>query len=113
MKTANKTGSSIVYFLTSVVLSCTAVILIHYYIPFVKQTAGTYNIAMLLGDPLRDFLIKALLLIAGIRAFLTFFVKSKKAPKGKKNISVLYDWNGCSVDYFTIFVSLYNQQIYR
>lgn len=84
MKTANKTGSSIVYFFTSVVLSCAAVISIHFYIPFVKQTAGTYNIAMLLGDPLRDFLIKVLLLIAGILAFLTFFVKSKKAPKGKK-----------------------------
>lgn len=83
MKTANKTGSLVVNFLTSVILSSATVISIHYYIPFVKQTAGTYNIAMLLGDPLRDFLIKALLLVAGILAFLTFLVKSKKAPKGK------------------------------
>lgn len=84
MKTANKTGSLVVYFLTSAIISSAAVISINYYIPFVKQTAGTYNIVMLLGDPLRDFLIKALLLVAGILAFLTFLVKSKKAPKGKK-----------------------------
>lgn len=84
MKTANKTGSLVVYFLTSAILSSAAVISINYYIPFVKQTAGTYNIVMLFGDPLRDFLIKALLLVAGILAFLTFLVKSKKAPKGKK-----------------------------
>lgn len=84
MKTANKTGSLVVNFLTSAILSSAAVISINYYIPFVKQTAGTYNIVMLLGDPLRDFLIKALLLVAGILAFFTFLVKSKKAPKGKK-----------------------------
>lgn len=84
MKIANKTGSSIVYFLTSVILSSAAVISINYYIPFVKQTAGTYNIAMLLGDPLRNFLIKVLLLVAGILAFLTFLVKSKKATNSKK-----------------------------
>lgn len=83
MKTANKTGLLIVNFLTSAILSSATVISVHYYIPFVKQTAGTYNIAMLLGDPLRDFLIKALLLVAGILAFLTFLDKSKKAPNGK------------------------------
>lgn len=83
MKTANKTGLLIVNFLTSAILSSATVISVHYYIPFVKQTAGTYNIAMLLGDPLRDFLIKALLLVAGILAFLTFLVKSKKAPNDK------------------------------
>lgn len=84
MKTANKTGSLVVYFLTSAILSSAAVISINYYIPFVKQTAGIYNIVMLFGDPLRDFLIKALLLVAGILAFLTFLVKLKKSPKGKK-----------------------------
>lgn len=84
MKTANKTGSLVVNFLTSAILSSAAVISINYYIPFVKQTAGTYNIVMLLGDPLRDFMIKALLLVAGILAFLTFLVKLKKTPKGKK-----------------------------
>lgn len=84
MKTANKTGALIFYFLTSVALSSITVISIKYYIPFVKQTAGTYNIAMLLGDPLRDFLIKVLLFVSGILAFLTFIVKSKKAQKGKK-----------------------------
>lgn len=84
MKTANKTGSLVVNFLTSVILSSVTVISVHYYIPFVKQTAGTYNIVMLLGDPLRDFLIKVLLLISGILAFSTFLVKSKKAPKGRK-----------------------------
>ena len=84
MKTANKQGSSVIYFLTSVILSACTVVSVNDYIPFVKQTAGTYNIAMLLGDPLRDFLIKVLLLVAGILAFLTFLVKSKKAPKGKK-----------------------------
>ncbi|MDE5670570.1 MAG: hypothetical protein K2I14_03785 [Eubacterium sp.] len=83
MKTANKTGSLAVYFLTSVILSSVTIISVHYYIPFVKQTAGTYNIVMLLGDPLRDFLMKALLLVAGILAFLTFLVKSKKAPDSK------------------------------
>lgn len=84
MKTANKKGSSVIYFLTSVILSACTVVSVNDYIPFIKQTAGTYNIAMLLGDPLRDFLIKVLLLVAGILAFLTFLVKSKKAPKGKK-----------------------------
>lgn len=84
MKTANKTGSEIVYFLTSVILSSAAVVSIKYYIPFVGQTAGTYNIAMLFGAPLRDILIKALLLVSGILAFLTFIVKFKKTPKGKR-----------------------------
>lgn len=84
MTTANKKGSSVIYFLTSVILSACTVVSVNDYIPFIKQTAGTYNIAMLLGDPLRDFLIKVLLLVAGILAFLTFLVKSKKAPKGKK-----------------------------
>ncbi|MDE5973528.1 MAG: hypothetical protein K2G73_02525 [Eubacterium sp.] len=84
MKTANKTGSLIVNFLTSAILSSAAVISVDYYIPFVKQTAGTYNIVMLLGDPLRDFLVKVLFLVSGILAFLTFVVKSKKASIGKK-----------------------------
>lgn len=84
MKSVNKTSSLIVDFLTSVILSSVTVIAVRYYIPFVKQTAGTYNIAMLFGDPLRDFLIKVLLLVAGILAFLTFLVRSKKAPNGKK-----------------------------
>lgn len=84
MKTANKKGSSVIYFLTSVILSACTVVSVNDYIPFIKRTAGTYNIAMLLGDPLRDFLIKVLLFVAGILAFLTFLVKSKKAPKGKK-----------------------------
>ncbi len=70
-------------FLTSAVLSCVSVIAVKYYIAFAEQTAGTYNIAMLFGDSLRDFLIKALLLVSGILAFLTILVKSKKAPKGK------------------------------
>lgn len=83
MKKASKTGSLVINFLTSVILSSVTVISFLYYIPFVKQTAGTYNITMLLGDSLRDFLIKALLLVAGILAFLTILVKSKKAPKGK------------------------------
>lgn len=84
MKTANKKGACVIYFLTSVILSSCTVVSVDYYIPFIKQTAGTYNIAMVLGDPLRDFLIKVLLLVAGIFAFLTFLVKSKKAPNGKK-----------------------------
>lgn len=84
MKTANKTGCLIADFLTSAVLSCTAVISINYYIPFVKQTAGTYNIVMIFGGPLRDFLIKILLLLAGILVFVTFFVKSKTALKEKR-----------------------------
>lgn len=84
MKTANKTGSAIVYFLISVILSSAAFFSVHYYIPFVEQTAGTYNIVMLSGEPLRDFLIKILLLVSGILAFLTFVVKFRKAPKGKK-----------------------------
>lgn len=84
MKTANKTGCLIADFLTSAVLSSAVVISINYYIPFVKQTSGTYNIVMLLGDPLRDFLIKVLLLAAGILAFLTFFVKSKTTHPSKR-----------------------------
>lgn len=84
MKTANKTGSAIVYFLISVILSSAAFFSVHYYIPFVEQTAGTYNIVMLSGEPLRDFLIKILLLVSGILAFLTFVVKFRKAPKGKR-----------------------------
>lgn len=83
MKTKNTAGASIAYFLTSVILSSVSAVSIRYYIPFVKQTAGTYNIVMLFGEPLRDFLIKVLFLVAGILAFLTFLVKSKKASKGK------------------------------
>lgn len=84
MKTVHKRDSSIVYFLTFAVLSAITVILIQYYIPFIKQTAGTYNIIVILGEPLRDFLIKLLLPVAGILAFLTFLIKFKKAPNGKK-----------------------------
>lgn len=84
MKTANKTGSAVIYFLTSAILSSAAAIAINYYIPFAEQTAGTYIIAMLFGDSLRDFLIKALLLLSGVLAFFTFIVKIKKAPKGKR-----------------------------
>ena len=86
MNASKKTGCSILYFLTSSILSSVAVISVQYYIPFVKQTAGTYNIVMLLGDPLRDFLIKALLLVAGVLAFLTFLVKSKK----HKTVKIIY-----------------------
>lgn len=100
-------------FLTSVVLSSACVVAVKYYITFAEQTAGSYSIAMLMGDSLRDFLIKALLLVAGILAFVTFAVKVKKCKAPKKDISVLYDWNGCIVDCSSIFVSLYNQQIYR
>ncbi len=70
-------------FFTSAVLSSVAVIAVKYYMAFAEQTAGSYSIAILFGDPLRSFLIKALLLAAGILAFLTFLVKSKKTPKGK------------------------------
>ncbi|MDE5985113.1 MAG: hypothetical protein K2H13_07665 [Eubacterium sp.] len=70
-------------FLTSAVLSSVAVIAVKYYIDFAEQTAGSYSIAILFGAPLRNFLIKALLFVAGILAFLTFLVKSKKAPNGK------------------------------
>ncbi|MDE5996094.1 MAG: hypothetical protein K2G56_04175, partial [Eubacterium sp.] len=59
------------------VLSSVAVIAIKYYITFAEQTAGSYSIAMLFGDTLRDFLIKALMIIAGILAFATFAVKAK------------------------------------
>lgn len=70
-------------FLTSVVLSSVCVVAVKYYISFVEQTAGSYSIATLMGDSLRNFLIKALLLVAGILAFVTFAVKTKsdKAPK--------------------------------
>lgn len=70
-------------FLTSVVLSSVAVIAVKYYITFAEQTAGSYSIAILFGDTLRNFLTKVLFLVAGMLAFLTFLVKSKKAPNGK------------------------------
>lgn len=71
-------------FLTSVVLSSACVVAVEYYITFAEQTAGSYSIAMLMGDSLRDFLIKALLLVAGILAFVTFAVKVKKCKAPKK-----------------------------
>lgn len=71
-------------FLTSAVLSSAAVIAIKYYITFAEQTAGTYSIAMLFGDTLRDFLIKALLIVAGILAFATFAIKAEKRKSDKK-----------------------------
>lgn len=71
-------------FLTSAVLSSVSVIAVKYYIAFAEQTAGSYSIAMLFGDTLRDFLIKALSIIAGILAFATFAVKAKKCKTPKK-----------------------------
>ncbi len=71
-------------FLTSTVLSSVAVIAVKYYITFAEQTAGSYSIAMIFGDTLRDFLIKALLIIAGILAFVTFAVKAEKCKTAKK-----------------------------
>ena len=71
-------------FLTSAVLSSAAVIAVKYYITFAEQTAGSYSIAMLFGDTLRDFLIKALSIIAGILAFATFAVKAEKCKTDKK-----------------------------
>lgn len=84
MKTATKTGSLIADFLTSAILSSAVVISLNYYIPFAEQSAGPYNIIMILGSPLRDFLIKILMLIAGLLALLTFLAKSKQSFANKK-----------------------------
>ncbi|MGN1118270.1 MAG: hypothetical protein ACI4RU_06620 [Acutalibacteraceae bacterium] len=78
MKSVNKTVSYILKFFTSVLLTSAAYISVKYYIEFVELTAGSYNIAMILGQPLRDFLITLLLLVAGVLAFLTFVFKSCK-----------------------------------
>lgn len=75
MKTANKTSKSTLYFFTSALLSAAAIFAINHYIEFVEQTAGSYNIVMLFGLPLRDFLITVLFIAAGILAFLTFVIK--------------------------------------
>ena len=71
-------------FLSSAVLSSVAVITIKYYIAFSEQTTGSYSIAILFGDTLRDFLIKVLMIIAGILALATFAVKAKKCKSPKK-----------------------------
>lgn len=78
MKSVNKTVSYILKFFTSVLLTSAACISFRHYIKFVELTAGSYNIAMVLGQPLRDFLITLLLLVAGVLAFLTFVFKSCK-----------------------------------
>lgn len=84
MKSANKLGYSIMYFVTSALLSAAALFSFRHYIEFVEQTAGSYNIVMLFGQTLRDFLLTVLLFVSGILAFLTFMVKSVKCKKEKK-----------------------------
>lgn len=79
----NKTGSAIRCFITSALLSTAFTFAIKHYIEFVEQTAGSYNIVMLFGMPLRDFLLIVLMFVAGILAFLTFLVKSVKFKKQK------------------------------
>lgn len=84
MKTANKTSKSIFYFFTSALLSAAAIFAINHYIEFVEQTAGSYNIVMLFGLPLRDFLITVFFIAAGILAFLTFVIKFKYDTENKR-----------------------------
>lgn len=79
MKNIAKAKSALMtaIFLKSAVLSSFAVILVKYYIQFLEQTAGSYNIAMLFGEPLRSFLIKVLFIAAGLIAFAVFMIKAK------------------------------------
>lgn len=79
----NKTSSAIRCFITSTLLSTAFFFAIKHYIEFIEQVAGSYNIVMLFGMPLRDFLLIVLLFVAGILAFLTFLVKSVKCKKPK------------------------------
>ena len=83
MKSGNKTVSYILKFLTSAVLTSAAYILINHYTEFLELTAGSYNIAMIFGEPLRSFLMILLLFVAGILAFITFIVKSAKRKENK------------------------------
>lgn len=79
----NKISSMVASFSTAVLLSAFAVISFKYYIPFSNEVAGSYGIATVLGDTLKIFLIKVLLLAMGIIALLIFALKSSKKAQHK------------------------------
>lgn len=81
MKTKLKSASGISCYITCTVLSAAILFAAKYYMEFICQTAGSYNIVMLFGMPLRDFLLTALLFVAGILAFLTFAFRTYKHKK--------------------------------
>lgn len=79
----NKTMSMVSSFLTAFLLSAFAILSFKYYIPFSNETAGSYAIANVLGDPLKIFLIKVLTLAIGIIVPFTFILKSSKKVQHK------------------------------
>lgn len=77
----NKTKGSLMAFsfLMSTVLTSSLIAAYKYYDVFLQKTAGTYNVAVLFGEPLKYFLIKVLLLAAGLIAFIVFFICGRKS----------------------------------
>lgn len=65
-------------FIASTLLSSALFFAAKNYIEFLELTSGSYNIAVLFGMPLRDFLLILLLTVAGVLAFVTYIVKAKK-----------------------------------
>lgn len=85
MKNLSKTKNlqMIFSFLISGIISSGISTIIKYYIDFLEDTAGSYNIAIISGMPLRDFLIKVLLLALGLLAFAGLFIRNKVTPSEK------------------------------
>lgn len=70
-------------FLVSAVVSAAAAAAALYYIPFSNETAGSYFVAEIFGDPLKIFLIKILSVAASLIAFIVFIVKSRRKACAK------------------------------
>lgn len=76
-------GSLFFSFLVSAVISAAGVVAVKYYIPFSNETAGSYAVATIFGDPIKIFLIKILSVVAALLAFVTFLIKSRKNARNK------------------------------
>lgn len=68
-------------FIISILFSSSFVMAINNYIPFVEESAGTYFVAYIGNELLRDFLINVILIATGIIAFAIFLFCSIKGFK--------------------------------
>lgn len=78
MRYNKKTSRLIFSFLISAAVCACTVAAFMYYIPFSNETAGSYAVATIFGDPIKTFLIKILSVVAALIAFAVFIIKSNK-----------------------------------